>query len=277
VRATINAALATRRVRGTGLAAVVLALVLPTAAAAQLAVDRLEIFFEPGSGTEQVVSFGVANEGSRLVEATVYVQDWERRPDGEHVFSPSGSLAPSCGRFLRVFPQSLRLPPGGRQTVRVALEGADSLRAACWSVVFVENTPEPAQRGRQITYVTRLGVKGYGLPGGLVRDGEVDTLSLRAARPTEGRPADPRAREFALSFTNTGGQPLWAQGRIEVRRLDNSVAAQVEVPEFPVLPGARREMAVTLPALAAGRYVALALVDFGGGEIAAAQLEFDVR
>lgn len=276
MRARCDAALETRRVRETGLAAVVLGLVLPAAGAAQLAVDRLEIFFEPGSGAEQVASFDVANEGNRLVEATVYVRDWERRPDGEHVFSPSGSIAGSCGRFLRVFPQGLRLPPGARQTVRVALEGADSLRAACWSVVFVENTPEPAQRGRQITYVTRLGVKVYGLPAGLVRDGEVDTLFLRAAPSAGGRPAA-QGREFALSFTNTGGQPLWARGRIEVRRLDNSVAAQVEVPEFPVLPGARRELAVDVPTLSTGRYVALALIDFGGAEIVAAQLEFEVR
>jgi hypothetical protein len=33
----------------------------------------------------------------------------------------------------------------------------------------------------------------------------------------------------------------------------------------------------TLPPLAAGRYVVLAVVDYGGNEIAAAQLEHEVR
>src|SRR2546425_8723974 len=47
-------------------------------------------------------------------------------------------------------------------------------------------------------------------------------------------------RELAVLFHNSGGLPLWPHGRVEFRRLDNSVAASVDIPEFPVLPGAAR-------------------------------------
>lgn len=256
--------------RWTGLAALVFLSLgaRPHAVAAQLSVDRVEIFLEPRAAGQGVASFAVSNEGDRVIEATVYLQDWERKDDGEHRFAPSDSLPHSCGRFLRVFPLSLRLPPGASQSVRVALDGADTLSAACWSVVFVESAPATPPGGRQITYVTRLGVKIYVLAPGLSREGEVEELLVR--------PKAPGVREFVVAFRNTGGLPLWPHGSVEIRRLDNSVAATVEVPEFPVLPGALRRVVADVPKLAAGRYVALALIDFGGAEIAAGQLELEV-
>jgi hypothetical protein len=63
---------------------------------------------------------------------------------------------------------------------------------------------------------------------------------------------------------------------MEYRRPDNSVAATDSVSQFPVLPDARRRVAVTVPRLAPGSYVALALLDYGGAEIAAAQIAVHV-
>jgi len=65
---------------------------------------------------------------------------------------------------------------------------------------------------------------------------------------------------------------LWVRGTMEYRRPDNSIAATDSIAEFPVLPGARRRVAVRVPKLAAGSYVALALLDYGGSEIAAGQI-----
>lgn len=272
-----NARLSTRRVRWTRLAAFVFGVMSPAPAPAQLAVDRVEIFLEPQRAGQRVASFRVSNEGDRVVEATIYVEDWERRDDGEHSFAPSGTLPHSCGQFLRLFPLSLRLPPGGSQAVRVALEDADTLRAACWSIVFVESAPAAPRGGRQITYVTRLGVKVYMLPQGLVRDGDVEDLQVRPRTlRADGSPGEAGAREFVVAFRNSGGLPLWPRGSVEIRRLDNTVAATVDVPEFPVLPGALRAVVVDVPRLPAGHYVALALIDFAGEEIAAGQLELEV-
>jgi len=253
---------ATRRVRWFGLAAFVLAGVVPAAAGAQLAVDQAEIFLEPRAMGRGVASFNVSNEGDSVAEATVYLSDWDRREDGEHRFYPSGTLPRSCGRLLRVFPLSVRLTPRTSQGIRVALDGADTLSAACWSIVFVESGAAPTGGGRQLAYVTRLGVKIYGLPAGLTKDGVIDDFAAGGKR-------------FDLAFRNSGGLPLWVRGRIEFRRLDNSVAATADVPEFPVLPGARRTVAVPAPKLRAGRYVALALLDYGGAEIAGAQTPFE--
>ena len=267
---------ATRRVRWFELAAFVLAGLVPAPAGAQLAVDQAEIFLEPRAVGRGIASITVSNEGDSVAEATVYLSDWDRREDGEHRFYPSGTLPRSCGRVLRVFPLSVRLTPHTSQAVRVALDGADTLSAACWSIVFVESGATPTGGGRQLAYVTRLGVKIYGLPAGLAKDGIIEELVERGRQPSSGKPAaDSGGRRFEVAFRNSGGLPLWVRGRVEFRRLDNSVVATADVPEFPVLPGARRTVVVPPPKLRAGRYVALALLDYGGAEIAGAQIPFE--
>src|SRR3989454_3942153 len=230
---------ATRRVRWFGLAAFVLAGLAPTPAGAQLAVDQAEIFLEPRTVGRGIASINVSNEGDSVAEARVYLSDWDRREDGEHRFYPNGTLPRSCARVLRVFPLSVRLAPHTSQGVRVPLDCADTLSAACWSIVFVESGATPTGGGRQLAYVTRLGVKIYGLPAGLAKDGMIDAVVERGHRPGSGTPAaDSGGERFELTFRNSGGLPLWVRGRIEFRRLDKPVAAMADGPGFPRLPGA---------------------------------------
>src|SRR2546427_4626766 len=189
VHADVGRHWATRRVRWFELAAFVLAGLAPRSAAAQLAIDQAEIFLESRAVGRGIASINVSNEGDSVAEATVYLSDWDRREDGENRFYPSGTVPRSCGRLLRVFPLSLRLAPHTSQGVRVALEGADTLSAACWSIVFVESGAAPPGRGRQLAYVTRLGVKIYGLPAGLAEEGVIGELVLPGRPPGAGKPA----------------------------------------------------------------------------------------
>jgi P pilus assembly chaperone PapD len=234
--------------------------------AAQLAVDQVEMFLDPHAKGRAVQSFNVSNEGDQVVEATLYLNDWDRDESGENRFVASGQLRQSCGRYLRVFPQSLRLRPHTYQAVRVALEGADSVRQVCWSVLFIESSAPQRVQGRAITYVTRLGVKIYVVPPNLAKDGEIENVAVR----------DSTGRRVLVSFHNTGDVPLWPHGSVEFRRLDASVAASVLIDEFPVLPGSMRRLAIPIPRLARGRYIALALIDYGGQDIAGGQAQLEI-
>src|SRR2546428_2372038 len=156
-------------------------------------------------------------EGDSVAEATIYLSDGDRREDGGNRFYRSGTLPRSCGRLLRVFPLSVRLAPHASQGVRVALDGADTLSAACWSIVFVESGAAPTGRGRQLAYITRLGVKIYGLPAGLAKDGMIDELVERGRRPGAGKfAADSGGQRFEVTVRNNGGPPLWGRGPGEV-------------------------------------------------------------
>jgi P pilus assembly chaperone PapD len=266
VRALTLAHWTTRRA-AVGLAAFVLLAGLARRAECQLAIDQVEMFLDPQGSGRRVQTFNVSNESDQVVEATLYLNDWDRAEDGENRFSDSGRLPQSCGRYLRVFPLSLRLPPRTQQAVRVALEGADSLSKTCWSVVFVESSAAQESRGgRTITYITRLGVKVYVVPPNLPKDGEIENVELGDSTP----------RQVIVSFRNSGGVPLWPRGNVEFRRLDASVAATVAIEEFPVLPGSRRRLTIRPPSLPRGRYVALALIDYGGSDISGGQVQLVV-
>jgi P pilus assembly chaperone PapD len=249
------------------LAAFVLLAGLLQRAEGQLAVDHVELFLDPHAQGRQVQAFSVSNESDQVVEATLYLNDWDRDESGENRFSDSGSLPQSCHRYLRVFPLSLRLPAHTQQAVRVALEGADSLRTTCWSILFVESNAQRQTSGRAITYVTRLGVKVYVVPPNLPKDGEVEDVAL----------ADSAGRKHVVvSFRNTGGVPLWPHGTLEFRRMDASTARTVAIEEFPMLPGSLRRLSLAIPALPRGRYIALTLIDYGGSDVAGGQVQVEV-
>lgn len=275
---------ATRRVRWSALAALSLLAAAPSLAAAQISVDQAEIVLHPQPSAPSVAGFNVSNETNSLVEATVYLADWDRDEEGANRFQPLGSVAQSCAKYLRVFPLSLRLPPHTSQGVRLGLQGADSVPTTCWSIVFVEAGGPTAGAGRRISYVLRLGVKVYIEPPGLSTDGEVEGMGIDTAHATHvapvrgAKPAPPAPDtvESWVRFRNTGGLPAMVHGEMEYRTIDNKVVRRDSIPTFPVLPGAARRAHVALPKLPAGHYIVLALLDFGGSEVAAGQVPLDI-
>lgn len=282
VRALGGAHSPTRRVRASVVAAsCVLALAAARPARAQLAVDQGELMLHPASPGGDVAAVTVQNTTDRALDAKVYAMDWDRDTLGNNRFYPSGTVPQSCAAYLQIFPLTLRLPARSTGSVRIALRGADALAAACWSVIFIEtrSTPTPGV-GRTITYVARVGVKVYGLPSGLSKDGEVedlavDTPSVTGTHADTGAAAAPGPR-VAISFRNTGGLPLVVHGAVEYRRLDNTVVGTDSLPDLYLLPGALRRASVVERRLPPGQYVILALLDYGGADVAAGQMQITV-
>lgn len=263
--------------------AVLSGIATPATGRAQIAVDRVELFLTPGVANRTTAVITVANEGTRPMQASVYTADWDRDSTGGNRFFPLGTVKESCRRMVQAFPAAMRLEPGTQQAVRVTLEGADTLSAACWGVVFIEAADLQQVQGRMVQAILRPGVKYYvEPPRANRRDGEIEELRLvpHVATAEEMRVA-PAARvgvatkDFEVHFRNLGGVQIRPAGKLEIRSADNTLVSSVPIPEFPVLPGAVRRMRVPMPALPKGRYVAIALVDFGGAEIAGGQIEFE--
>jgi P pilus assembly chaperone PapD len=249
---------------------------------AQLTVSQLEITVTPSATGRVIASFDVRNAGKVAAQAILTREDWDRAENGENRFAASGSKGTSCGALVSVFPMSLRIEAGATQAVRVAVESAQNLSKECWDIIFVEEQQQKSAATRSaLQYILRTGVKLYVVPNGLKRDAaitgmSVEKVSRRSAR-TSTAGASAAKQRIAVLFNDEGQLHLAAKGRVEIRRLDNSLAATIPVPEFPTLPGAVRRLELDVPtSLAPGSYVALALIDFGGTEIAAGQLELTV-
>ncbi len=241
-------------------------LVISRSASAQLLVDPLEVTLITTDAKRVSGSFSVSNTSDAPVQATITRQDWDRVENGDNRFLPAGSSGNSCGALLSVSPLSVRIEPHTSHTIRVSTQNGTALTRECWDIFFVEEVARhSAVKGNSLQYIFRTGVKVYVAPPSLARDAAVENMSVEA-------------RQIAISFHNTGGMHLLAKGRLEFRRLDNTLAMEVPVPEFPTLPGATRKLMVDVPSgLAAGDYVVLALIDFGGAELVAGQIDFQAK
>jgi P pilus assembly chaperone PapD len=279
------------RVRGTVLAlCAVIGVVVSQSASAQLLVDPLEVTIV-ATGTNRVpASFSVSNTSNEVVQATITRSDWDRAENGDNRFVAAGSTGTSCGANLSVSPLSIRVEPHTSRVIRLGIQSGAAVPKECWDIFFVEEIPRRASaKGNSLQYIFRTGVKVYVAPPGLSRDGAVENMAIEdvpVPRTTASTtPATTVAnvpgatkRQISVVFHNTGGTHLLAKGRLEFRRIDNSLAAQVTIPEFPTLPGATRKVMLDVPAgLTPGDYVVLALIDFGGAELVAGQIDYQAK
>lgn len=264
----------TRFGRAVALTAVVAAAscLFSAVAAAQISVEDLELRFvsSPLRTAIAAQTFRINNTGQSPVQVTISVADWDRSETGENRYFAAGSQPGSCAPVLNVFPMVLRVEPKSSEVVRVALK--ESVPAACHSILFVETPPPPpGAKGASITYRLRYGVKIY-VESNDTPAGEILGSAL-VSGPASGTL---RADSMEILYRNSGSRQSLTTGEIQVRRTDDSVVARVPVSEFPVLPGATRRLRLALPTLAAGRYVVLALLEFGGDEVVATQAEWQI-
>ncbi len=277
--------------RGTVLAlCAVIGIVVSQSASAQLLVDPLEVTIFAAGTNRVAASFSLANTSDKVVQATITRSDWDRAENGDNRFVSAGSSGTSCGATLGVSPLSVRVEPHGSRVVRLSLQPGAALTKECWDIFFVEEVPQRSStKGNSLQYIFRTGVKVYVAPPGLSRDGAIENMAVEdVAVPRATSSTTPvktvssvtptTKRQISVRFHNTGGMHLLGKGRLEFRRLDNSLAAEVPIPEFPTLPGATRKVMIEVPGnLAAGDYVVLALVDFGGAELVAGQIDYQAK
>ena len=270
---------ANARRRGRRIAFAVVALAAITRGAlAQISVDELELHIPLKRGAMSATqTFHAANPAATPAQATISIQDWDRSDRGDNRYYPLGTLPSSCGSHVKVFPSVLQLEPRSTQTVRVTIDSPATIEVGCYSILFIETPPPPrGPNGAALVYSVRYGVKVY-VERDLPLRGEVVDVAMASRDTTVNRGADSSLKQVIVTYRNTGARQTQTHGSIEVRRPDNSLAATIPIPEFPTLPGATRRLGVPLPALPPGKYVLLALLDYEGAEIAAGQVELEIR
>jgi len=259
-------------------------------ASAQLLVDPLELTLNAAGNNRVSASFSLSNTSDAAVQATITRQDWDRVESGDNRFLPTGTSGASCGAMLSASPLSIRVEAHTSRIIRLGAQDAAGLTKECRDIFFVEEVPQRAAvKGNSLQYIFRTGVKVYVAPPGLARDAQVEEMSVEDALVAPAASSTPakvavsaapimKKRQIAIRFHNTGGMHLLAKGRLEFRRLDNTLAMQVPIAEFPTLPGAVRKLLADVPSgLAPGDYVVLALIDFGGAELVAGQIDYQAK
>jgi len=258
----------------------------PTITSAQVAVDELELHMQLMRGrSEQLTQvIPVRNELDRVQQVRITIGDWQRDSLGRNEFVATGSLASSCRDRVKAFPMTFQIQPGGVEYVRVTYDPPAEL-AGCWSVVMFETVQPPrpatAQQGSFLTIEVRTGVKLYVHAANAVRAGEIAFADVVQAWvpnevPVGAKRDSTKVWQADLRFKSTGTEHLKLKTTVEIRDLNGLLLNKVTAPEAFITPSALRDLRVTIPTLAKGDYIALVMVDFGGDEITAAQVEFKV-
>ena len=244
-------------------------------AVAQVAVDELELHVSLRPGATAITrSFHAANAGDAPANATIAVEDWDRSESGENRYYPLGTLPSTCGGHVRIFPSVLSLEPRSVQSIQVTIDSADAIPRGCYTILFVESARANAPSSSGLAYSVRYGVKVYVEPED-PPSGEVTAMAI-GQRADRSSATGGSTRALDVAFHNSGSRQTETRGTVEVRRLDNSIVSRIEVPAFPTLPGATRRLEVPIPTLPTGKYVLLAMLDYGGQEIAAGQASLEV-
>jgi len=267
-----------RRVWRIALAGFVFLPLWATGLHAQLEVDELELFLtagtSPGSGT-----FNVRNTSGSAQTVEIKLLDWDREANGRNRFADPGTLAGSCHPTIEVFPTTVQLEAGETQAVRVTYRGGVRPQS-CWTSVSVGVAPAPRDTTRSVQLLVNLQhmVKIYVDPQTPVRTIEIADLDVGSVAAEPGAAAqDSTARDVLAGVRGSGNAQARVKGRVEYRTVGDSVVASVNIPEFPVLPGAVRQIRSRMPSLKAGNYIVLVMFDYGGSELIAGQIELEIQ
>ncbi len=207
----------------------------------------------------------VANHGGAPLQFRVYAGDFDQAADGTNQFAAAGTHPSSCAGRLHLIPAELVIDANQSRPVAVRMAPGPE---TCWSIVWIEAL---AMAGGGIRVAQRIGVKTHA-----VGSAAPPLLRIEAVRVER---TVPDCAIVVVLVENPGERPLRPEGRVEIRTFEGEVAATVPVPSFSILPDHRRELriAIALDGLAADRYLAVPILDYGGATILAAQREFDVE
>ncbi|MFN2316059.1 MAG: molecular chaperone [Gemmatimonadales bacterium] len=242
-----------------------------TAATAQLTVDQLSIVFRLTPGEPRLGVLTLRNDSDQPLQAMIGLHDWDRNLDGTNQWHALGTVPGSCGDALEVFPPTVNLPPGGTQAIRITIDSTFRPERECWAAAMIETAAPPPSSGMSVVHRMRTATKIYVQPPGVAPIGAVEGLRV-GAMSIQGD----SVRAVEVVVANTGGQHFEGQVELQIRTPDNQVVEALPLPTAYVLGGARVRVRAAFPDLPPGRYLLLAVVDYGGAELAAGQIEYRV-
>jgi hypothetical protein len=232
---------------------------------ADLAVGPLSLRLEVSAGESGVGSFRVHNTGSEPIRLLISLWDWWRKPDGEMVVLPPGTLERSLTPWIEFLsPTDFPLEPGAAQEVNFSVTVPEEADGDHWALIVVDQVVSKPE-GFQV-------VVGYAIkvlqtdPATEHKEAQITGLEVASLEPLK----------LVITFANTGNAHLRTEGYLEVRDERGETVRRVEIEEFPTLPGEVRELVVEMERLPPGGYLALVVLDFGGDYLIARQRPFKV-
>lgn len=235
---------------------------------------RLTFTVDSGGYFEgQIEVYGAPDREIRVKTSLV---DWDFDQNGTvRIYSEPGQVGRSATAWLQIEPGEFVLPAGSKRIVTFSGQvPAGSAPGDYWSMFFVEFLPYAVMPTSGMRMSGRVGGSiTVTVSGPTTVQGRIDSFTVQSGL-VNGHPgitAD-------LTFANEGDAVLEPTGRIEIKDLQNNRVGMVEIAPFKVLPRSKRDVQLQKELrLKPGKYVAIAVLDYGGTKLAGYQKVFTVR
>jgi hypothetical protein len=244
-------------------------LALPATAAAQVSVISSTLEERQAAPGERYTgTVRVRNTSAQPQQARVYQTDYLFLADGRTFYEQPGTAPRSNAAWVQFNPSQLTLAPGEEAAVAytVTVPAGGAVRGSYWSVLMVETAPpQPArasQRGVGITPSIRYAVQLATHVGQAERRIAFEGAHLAGEN---GR------RALEVNVVNTGEQADRLELRVDLFDAEGSPAGRLTSSRGLVYPGTSIHQRFELPALPAGTYRALLVVDTGSDEVFGAE------
>lgn len=252
----------------TATALLVFAAAYPAPADLSLDVAPAKLELQVTPSTNQTVPITVRNSGDAPMHIQASLWDFGVGTGGKYIFAKPGANRYSLATWAQINPREFDVAPNSFQLVRMTLNVPAGIKGEYSGIVFFQTRPLRHQGGG-IAFSERVASKIYAFTSSSVNmDGAIDDIAAKQTAIGE---------QFLVGFKNTGNAHLYLNGRIEIRKGNETVARIPFQQQLLVERGGRRLIEAYSDKLPPGSYTALALVDFGGPSLAGGQTMFTIK
>lgn len=223
-------------------------------------ISPAEIILAPSPGRTATGIFVVVNQGSVRTHFKILVMELD-------------GVAPaySAVSMTKAVPREFSLDAKKSAAVRLIVDVPPDARGGRFAGVQVQSSPVLQRQPTGSYVVIRPALVGrllVSIRGTEVREGDI--VSMSALRNNG-------VVEFLLTFRNVGNTWLQTSGHVTVTDSAGKEVAKIPFPDALVLPESFREFKILWHAPPSGTFKARALIDYGGPNLIAGQLQLTLR
>lgn len=228
---------------------------------------KLELSAPPGTNYNVPVTISNASGAETHIQASMNDFSYDR--SGNLDIMPVGKRPNSLLRWASINPREFDLPAGTSQQVQLSLRipsGSD-LSGEYAGMLFFQT--RPVRRARAVAFSVRIGSKIYlTIPGTERIDGAVAKMSATS---------DGSGEQYRVLFKNTGNVHVYVNGQLEVQHDGATVDRIALESTSSVERGGERVLTASGKPLPAGKYQAIAMLDYGGKSMTGGEVAFEAH
>jgi hypothetical protein len=199
---------------------------------------RVELKTDSGGTTTQAIT--VHNTGSDAGRVRASISDWNLSMEGAPQFATAEDSRYSASAWTRIAPPEQVIEAGREGIVRFTLAvPADTAAAGYRTSVLFEFGPasgDAVGRGHDVIVRSRIATLIYVNVGNA--PAAVDLADLKS------RTLPDRAQQIIAVLKNTGHRTVRTRGTMTIYTSGGAKAAEMTIPDVPILPESEREVAI---------------------------------